>query len=368
MMQGDLAPGLVDPKFQGAHTDPPRVIISFEDAVHRKVEARALPLLRTVLAAESRTPKVQVRDLLGFRIHDTKPVVPPTNTLHESLGLHGDKLYQERARAALPLLVRQAMAGEPITYESLARELGMPNARNLNYPLGTIGGSLKKLAEEWQEEIPQIQALVVNKSSLMPGPGIGSFVHSSKADFVRLPRQRQIELVKKAQTAIHAYPRWHYVLRALNLTPIASRAESLVSSAQAFGGGKESESHRKLKEYVRDHPEIIGVRHTREKSVERGLPSGDIVDVSFESSRHWIAVEVKSTVSADADLARGLFQCIKYKAVMSAVLASKGERKDVDAILVVEGRLQRDLLSLANSIGVQFIELSRKGGGYQRVL
>ena len=368
MMQGDLASRHVDPKIQGARPGSPRVITSFEDVGRRRVEARALALLLVVRAAESQTPKVQVRDPLGVRIDDTKRVVPPMNTLHESLGLHGDKLYQERARAALPLLVRQAMAGKPITYESLARELGMPNPRNLNYPLGTIGDSLQKLAEEWQEELPQIQALVVNKNSLMPGPGIGSFVHSSKADFVRLPRQRQRELVKKAQTAIHAYRRWHDVLRAFNLTPIASRTESLISSAQAFGGGGESESHRKLKEYVRDHPEIVGVRHAREQSIERSLPSGDVVDVSFESPRRWIAVEVKSAVSADVDLARGLFQCIKYKAVMSAVLAAKGKLKDIDAILVVEGMLKSDLLSLANTIGVQFVEVSRKDGGYQRVL
>ena len=57
--------------------------------------------------------------------------------------LSGDKLYQERARAALPLLVRQAEAATPIFYSSLARELGMPNPRNLNYVLGCIGQTLQ---------------------------------------------------------------------------------------------------------------------------------------------------------------------------------------------------------------------------------
>lgn len=43
--------------------------------------------------------------------------------------ISGDKLYQERARLALPLLVRQAHAAAPVYYSALAAELGMPNAR-----------------------------------------------------------------------------------------------------------------------------------------------------------------------------------------------------------------------------------------------
>lgn len=53
--------------------------------------------------------------------------------------------YHQEALAALPLLLRQAEADEPIKYGSLAVELGMPNARNLNYPLGSIGTTLQQL-------------------------------------------------------------------------------------------------------------------------------------------------------------------------------------------------------------------------------
>jgi hypothetical protein len=49
--------------------------------------------------------------------------------------IFGYELYQRRARVAFPILVRQADAKEPITYEALAAELGMPNPRNLNFVL-----------------------------------------------------------------------------------------------------------------------------------------------------------------------------------------------------------------------------------------
>ena len=90
--------------------------------------------------------------------------------------ISGDKLYRERARKALPLLVRQAQARRKIYYSDLAPKLGMANLRNLNYALGYIGQALASLSEEpgWKE-IPPIQCLVVNKQTGLPGEGVGWF-------------------------------------------------------------------------------------------------------------------------------------------------------------------------------------------------
>ncbi len=90
--------------------------------------------------------------------------------------ISGTKAYQVRAREALPLLVRQAEAGAPIFYSDLAEELGMPNPRNLNYVLGSIGQSLELLSKVWKVKVPPIQCLVVNKSTGLPGEGIGWFL------------------------------------------------------------------------------------------------------------------------------------------------------------------------------------------------
>ena len=79
--------------------------------------------------------------------------------------INGDKLYQVRARKALPILVRQAKAQQTITYTDtdLAIELEMPNPENLNYVLGAIGNSLKKLEKILREPIPLINVIVINK-------------------------------------------------------------------------------------------------------------------------------------------------------------------------------------------------------------
>ena len=82
--------------------------------------------------------------------------------------LSGAELYQKRARQALPILVRQAKAEQPIFYSDLAEELNMPNPRNLNYVLGYIGEALQKLAKKWGVIVPPIQSLVVNKYTGVP--------------------------------------------------------------------------------------------------------------------------------------------------------------------------------------------------------
>ena len=131
----------------------------------------------------------------------------------------GDGLYQERARRAFPLLVRQAESGRPIIYSDFAEELGMPNPRNLNYPLGSIGTTLTDLSKAWKEKIPPLQCLVVNKKSGLPGEGIAWFLNKW-GDFKALPQRQKKEIVAAEHSLIYAYPRWAEVLRFLSLQPI----------------------------------------------------------------------------------------------------------------------------------------------------
>lgn len=135
--------------------------------------------------------------------------------------LAGDKLYQERARKALPLLVRQAFTHTPIYYSDLAAELSMPNPRNLNYVLGCIGQQLEALGLQWNEKIPAIQCLVINKNSGIPGEGIGWFIEK-KNDFRKLPRKQQRMLVDVELQKVYSYPRWNDVLSTfgLHLAPL----------------------------------------------------------------------------------------------------------------------------------------------------
>ncbi len=157
--------------------------------------------------------------------------------------IFGGMLYQERARAALPLLVRQAEAAAPIFYSALALELGMPNPRNLNYVLGCIGQTLEILSKQWKEKIPPIQALVVNKNTGLPGEGIGWFL-VKKEEYSELPAKRKREIVQAELQHVFAYPRWREVLSGLSLTPASSDFTVEIAAAAKIGGCGEEKQNR----------------------------------------------------------------------------------------------------------------------------
>lgn len=270
--------------------------------------------------------------------------------------ISGDKLYQERARAAFPLLVRQAQAGVPIYYSDLAEELEMSNARNLNYVLGSIGQSLELLSKEWKEKVPPIQCLVVNKSTGLPGEGIGWFL-VKKEDFAALPLRKKRAIVEAELQHVFSYPQWGKVLDFFSLEQASADFTPIVSKASGGFGGGESKEHKALKEYVAKNPESIGLKASTPIGItEQPLPSGDSLDVSFFNVKCWVAAEVKSAISSEADIVRGLFQCVKYLAVMEAVQISEDRPQNARALLVLESTFPQSLVPLRNILGVEVIE------------
>jgi hypothetical protein len=289
------------------------------------------------------------------------------DTARISRPMSGDKLYQERARAAFPLLVRQAEAGVSIFYSDLAAELGMPNARNLNYVLGSIGQTLENLSKRWDKKIPPLQCLVVNKVTGLPGAGIGWFI-VRKAEFKALPLRQRRKIVQTELQRIFAYRRWREILEVFDLEPAETDFSDIVSAARNFRGGGETDAHKALKRYVANNPDVVGLSVETKADIEYQLLSGDWLDVSFRTKKVWTAVEVKSRTSNEADIARGVFQCVKYLAVMEAILIAKSKPVNARALLVVEGRLSSTLVALKNKLGVEVIEGVKPGSNKRRAL
>lgn len=277
--------------------------------------------------------------------------------------ISGSKAYQVRAREALPLLVRQAEAGAPVFYSGLAEELGMPNPRNLNYVLGSIGQSIELLSKVWKVKVPPIQCLVVNKSTGLPGEGIGWFLVKQE-EFATLPLRQKRAIVEAELQHVFSYPRWQEVLQALELEPAISDFTPFVNKASGGFGGGESDEHKALKAYVAQNPKVIGLgANVPIGTTEYLLPSGDCLDVSFSGKNIWVAAEVKSSVSAEGDIVRGLFQCVKYRAVMEAVLLTESRPQNARALLVLESKFPQALIPLRNMLGVEVVEsISPKNG------
>ncbi len=288
------------------------------------------------------------------------------STAEAATHLYGDMPYHQRAQEALPILVRQAIAGKELTYGQLALELGMPNPRNLNFPLGSVGTTLLALSEEMGINIPPIQCLVINQKDRLPGEGIAWFLKDRLlANFTSLSKKEKHQIVQVMHKEIFAFKKWHAVLGQLDLVPSTDDFHDLIDSAGNSGGHKESEDHIRLKLFVANYPALFGIESDHHGHDEVRLPSADRLDVSFYTRSKWIAVEVKSKKSDEGDITRGLFQCIKYGAVMTADLGARGIERSVRALLVVEQKLPSKLVKLAHTLGVEFVEVSKTEDGYE---
>lgn len=272
----------------------------------------------------------------------------------------GEKLFQKRARVALPLLVRQAKARQPIFYSDLAKEMGMPNERNLDYVLGAIGDEMRNLSNAWKIEIPPIQCVVINKTHMMPGEGIGWFVED-RAAFLKSSREYKRRVVDRMLDRVYEFSRWDAVLKYFQLNPAPSlrnlATQDEMTKAASFGGGGESQAHKELKQFIARNPSLFGLSNSAGHGViEHEFLSSDTIDVLFKTPSLIVGVEVKPSGCADSEIIRGMFQCIKYRALIEATCKVEQVRPDVRVILALGGSFPTDLQQMKNVLGIELVQ------------
>lgn len=109
--------------------------------------------------------------------------------------------------------------------------------------------------------------------------------------------------------------------------------------------------------FILNHPEAISLKDLILADSEHYLPSGDRLDVYFElkDGTH-IAVEIKPSISLDNDITRGIFQYVKYYAVMDALRIIECAEYEIRTILVTARNFSIQHKALANELCVDYIE------------
>ncbi len=266
-----------------------------------------------------------------------------------------DKLYLQRAKVAFPILVRQARAEKPIYYSDLAKEIGMPNARNLNYVLGAVGNSIKELAKKSDKKIPLINFLVINKSDEIPGSGVEEFIEQK--DFESLNKSQKRKVIDKILSDIYLYKDWYWVLSELKLKPLETNFDQKLKKPKPYyGKGGESQQHKDFKNFIANNPKLFGLSSKLIGISEYELPSMDLIDVVFKNKGEIIGIEVKSFISNSADIQRGLFQCVKYKALLEAKQIVNDLIPNSRVILALENKLPSNLIGVKNQLGIEVYE------------
>ena len=267
--------------------------------------------------------------------------------------LAGNDLYQQRGRRALPILVRQARAGVALTYARLADELEMPNVQNTNYVLGAAGRAVADHGMERGVRIPPLTAIVVNQGTGLPSDGVAEFLERPE-EYLHASPELKWRIVDRLYLEMAAFRGWEEMLQGMGVEPV----ESLLTDPRPVrGGGGEGEAHRHLKEYIAEHPDSVGLgRRARLVRTEAPLSSGDEVDVLFTNGTNYIAIEVKTSEAGISEIERGMYQCVKYAAVLRAMQKAVPSTPSAEAWLALGGTLPMRLLALRNTLGITVLE------------
>lgn len=283
-------------------------------------------------------------------------------------GIFGDKLYQRLGKAALPILVNLAKSGQTIFYSEMAEELSLMNIhdrpihhRHIGRIVGSVADTLIELGEEWEELIPPISAVVINKNTGQPGEGCDYFLRRYFG-FRKVPEDKRSDYVLIAQHQVFGYGYWDDVLADLGVDLVTIDSNrTLCKQAGKSGGGGEGPEHKRLKRHVHANPNLIFPWAVQDSATERGLASGDCLDVYFQTRQYRIGIEVKSRISCEMDILRGIFQCVKYQAILEAEEALNGGERTIETYLVIEGKLTPMLMQAKNVLGVSVIEGVKPG-------
>jgi hypothetical protein len=289
--------------------------------------------------------------------------------------INGSTWTQKAAKAIFPILVWLAKKGKPITYSQLDSLLVeneiLHHVMAVQYgkPLGLIGNFLIEYEKKINKTIPPINALIISKEKKLPSKGIDWYLdrYLKTSDKKRkFTQEDKRAIVEEIHSDIYSFKEWDAILKELKLKPFKPKFISIAvgddkDKVKIHRGGwsseGESDEHRNLKHLIAKNPHLIGLDEYKAKDakVEYTFPSADKADIVFVKGEKRTAVEIKSKISNDADISRGIFQCVKYRALLRAEQKAENFPPVADSILVVETKPNIELKQLAQILGVQII-------------
>jgi len=256
----------------------------------------------------------------------------------------------------IPILIRWAKLGQTDrTYADMNRDLGYDRFSGIGKQLEYVENVIKALSESSGQKIPSLNALCKKTSTGLPSSGF-SYVCN---EYNSLSRSSKVIMVDGLNAKATKYQKWDWVLQQLELKPAKIYTDEELDdiSRHSYGIGGEGKEHKDIKKYIAQTPLSVGLKSVLMVEEEYELPSGDRLDLFFKlKNGNRIAIEVKPSTSPDNDIARGIFQCVKYKAIMDAIRTIDCGSFDNVVVLVIAGKMSKQNKQLAEALGVKYIE------------
>lgn len=281
-------------------------------------------------------------------------LIPPTNENLESV------------KATMPLtawLIHAARSRRTMTYGQAKRRLEGDCEFGVIFTVtvGKVAGAAMNRILECVPDAPLLNVLLVQSSVAgLPGSGAVGYLASRYPDILWLRRvdahkdARWRDLIEDEAARVYGYARWNEVYRLAYGRRLPAADDDLAGKERdgTGRGGGEGVNHRALRLKVMREPSLVrrGLR-PEDTETEVDLLSGDRVDVVSVTKDWTVAIEVKSRTSDWNDLRRGVYQCVKYRAVMKAQDLRRNPM--VESWLVTETELPGDLKALARQLGIR---------------
>jgi len=292
--------------------------------------------------------------------------------------IEDDLCSDDGLRHLFDYLLPRIETNSTITYGEIAERLGNDlgiEGRIFTTQIGHVIGTLMNRILEIDNDAPLLNLLVVNIKG-KPGEGADGFIRDRFGLPARRPIPDRAGLIEREANRVFRFRQWPQIYKRLfktdtpQIDPLVlvqgTEADGMPPSTskggRGGGGPAESPEHKTLKAYVLAHPAIVGAPAKPDKGKDEFmLKSGDEIDVVFEHGDAAYLVEVKSSRSNKTDFERGVYQCVKYRAVFKAQCAGVTPNLTIHAILAVEEGPPGHILSLAknNRVKVKVIKRAR---------
>jgi hypothetical protein len=188
---------------------------------------------------------------------------------------------------------------------------------------------------------------------------------ANNPDLAGMQPLEQLSAVEVLRQEVFRWPYWMQLLALLGLEPLADLASddgALTKFASQSGPKGKSPEHIQMQECIRSNPRLVLPKlqgDVESSSCEYLFWSLDRADVVIKTSEEWIGFEVKPSTAPSEELKKGIFQVMKYRALLSADLLSRGKICRSRCVLVIGGSLPKELCMLATRFGIEVFEKFR---------
>lgn len=279
-------------------------------------------------------------------------------------------LTQHAARPLAQWVIHAAKRRSSVTYGEAARRLEIEFEFDNISPtrMGIPAGALMYRILEVQPDCPLLNILLVRQGDGMPGEGAGPFM----TDYLGEPRlarlgyrdrhpRRWRAACDEIAADVYASRDWDRVYREAfgERLPPAILPEGTERDGINHARRGEGPSHKALRLWIARNPRRVRRAYADfETDTEVVLESADRVDVVYYGPTSTVVIEVKSLDSDELDLRRGVFQCIKYRAVMQAMDIRSDAQ--VLSVLVTQRSLPGDLAELVRRHRIRHFKAPEK--------